>query len=152
MASSHYSAVGEKAPSSATTSQQMASSSDSTNDELGEKRRPSSSHKRRKRRPSSRSGRLTLWEKIKEPILECSRCGERYFVSWKEDRRCPKCGRRPPKIQAWQFVLSALFFPAAIAIALFHRRTSPRNSAITFFCGLAGAVVESAVFLFARSI
>lgn len=110
------------------------------------KRRPGKSGKRRK--PSYH--RSSLWSRLSAPILQCRRCGERYRASWKENIRCPKCGRYPLKIQLWERVLYTLLFPAALIGALVHYGRSPRNAAIIFLMGLAGLAVEAAIFLLSR--
>jgi hypothetical protein len=107
-----------------------------------------------KSRPNKRRNapyqRAPFWTRLSAPMLNCNRCGERYRASWKQNTRCPKCGRWPMKIQAWESVLYTLFFPAALIGSYIHYGRSPRNAAIVFFMGLAGLLVETVIFLLTR--
>lgn len=105
------------------------------------------SHKSKKRnRPSSY--RVSLWSRVKSPILQCRRCGERYRALWTKDTRCPKCGRHPMKVQQWEKVLYTLVFPAALIGAMVHFGRSPRNAAVIFGMGFIGLLAEIAVYFF----
>lgn len=112
----------------------------------------SAKHPRKRRRNRSSNYRVPLWSRIKEPILQCHRCGQRYTVSWFRDVRCTKCGRWPTKVKPWEAVLCGLFPPAAIYSAFIHRVDSPRNAAIVSLLGLAGLAVELGIFFLSRSV
>ena len=114
---------------------------------LAPERKPGKSNKRRK--PSHY--RSSLWSRLSSPVLQCRRCGERYRAPWKENIRCPKCGRYPFKIQLWEKVLYTLFFPAALVGSFVHYGRSPRNAAIIISMGLAGLAVEAAIFFLTRA-
>ena len=116
--------------------------------------RSSSSGKRKSRHGKKRNAhpsyRVSLLTRIKTPMLQCRRCGERYRVSWSNNTRCPKCGRHPAKIQPWQSALYVLFFPAAILGSIIQFQRSPRNAAIIFGMGIAGLLVETAIYFIAK--
>ncbi len=111
-----------------------------------------SSLKHKSRKPKKRnrppSYRLSFWSRVKSPILQCRRCGERYRALWTKDTRCPKCGRHPLKVQQWEKALYTLVFPAALIGAMIHFGRSPRNAALIFGMGLVGLSAEIAVYFF----
>jgi hypothetical protein len=110
---------------------------------------PRNSRKTR-RRGRYATQRTPFWSRVRSPILQCRRCGERYRASWTVDIRCPKCGRRPPKVQPWEGALYALVFPVALIGSVTHFGRSPRNSAIALCVGLAGLLIEGAIYLLSQ--
>lgn len=108
-------------------------------------------HKPRKSQKRSHSSyKPSFWSRISAPILQCRRCGERYRASWTQDKRCPKCGRHPLKVQPWESALYTLVLPAAVIGALVHFRRSPRNAAMVSAMGVAGFIVEGLIYLVAK--
>ncbi len=94
-----------------------------------------------KRRAAPAKNVVRTVDRIREPIIVCFRCGQRFLSSWTKDTTCPKCGRRPSKILLWDAALCLFFPPASLVSTVLHRRDSPRRAAAVLLLGLAGAAI-----------